>query len=46
MNPRDELIAELRRRGIDVHTYSDQHGLRGVTDPAIFLKCLEGLRNG
>lgn len=46
LSPRDELIAELRRRGIDVHTYSDQHGLKGVTDPAIFLKCLEELRNG
>lgn len=46
LNPRDALIAELRRRGIDVHTYSDQHGLKGVTDPAVFLRCLEELRHG
>lgn len=46
LSPRDALIAELRARGIDVHTYSDQHGLRGVTDPAIFLQCLEELRHG
>ena len=44
--PRDALIAELRARGIDVHTYSDQHGLKGVTDPAVFLRCLEELRHG
>ena len=46
LSPRDALIAELRARGIDVHTYSDQHGLKGVTDPAVFLRCLEDLRHG
>ena len=44
--PRQELIAELHRRGIDVNIYAKQHGLNGTTSPEVFSQLLEELRNG
>lgn len=46
MTPRQQLIAELHRRGMDVNTYAAQHGLNGKTEPEAFLKCLAELRGG
>lgn len=44
MTPRQQLIAELHRRGIDVNVYAEKHGLNGKTEPEVFLKCLAELR--
>lgn len=44
MTPRQQLIAELNRRGMDVTTYAAQHGLNGQTEPEVFQKCLAELR--
>ena len=44
--PRQELIAELHRRGIDVNIYAQRHGLNGQTAPEVFQELLEELRNG
>lgn len=46
LSPRDALIAELHRRGIDVNIYAKQHGLNGTTSPEVFSQLLEELRNG
>lgn len=46
MTPRQELIAELHRRGIDVNIYAKQHSLNGTTSPEVFSQLLEELRNG
>lgn len=44
MTPRQMLIAELNRRGIDVNIYAQQHGLNGKTEPDVFNKLLAELR--
>ena len=42
--PRQALIAELHRQGIDVNEYAAQHNLNGQTSPEVFEKLLAELR--
>lgn len=41
--PRQALIAELHRQGIDVNEYAAQHNLNGQTSPDVFEKLLAEL---
>lgn len=41
--PREALIAELNRRGIDAKEYAKAHGLNGQTDPDVFRELLAEL---
>lgn len=43
MTPRQQLIAELNRRNIDVNIYAKVHNLNGKTEPDVFLKLLAEL---
>lgn len=43
MTPRQQLIAELNRRHIDVNIYAKEHNLNGKTEPEVFLKLLAEL---
>lgn len=45
MTPRQQLIAELNRRHIDVNIYAKEHNLNGKTEPDVFLKLLKELEN-
>ena len=45
MTPRQQLIAELNRRHIDVNIYAKEHNLNGKTEPDVFLKLLKELDN-
>lgn len=43
MNPRDALVARLHELNIPIHKYSEDHNLKGETNPEVFLKCLKEL---
>ncbi len=43
-SPREQLIALLRERGIDVNAYAKAHNLSGKTDEATFLGLIKELR--
>ena len=43
MSPRDALVLELKKRGIDIDKYAEEHKLKGEKDQAKFAKCLEEL---
>ena len=45
MTPRQQLIAELNRRHIDVNIYAKEHNLNGKTEPEVFLRLLKELEN-
>lgn len=43
MSPRDMLVARLHELNIPIHKYSEEHNLKGETNPEVFLKCLKEL---
>lgn len=43
MTPRDMLVARLHELNIPIHKYSEEHNLKGETNPEVFLKCLKEL---
>ena len=43
MTPRQQLIAKLNERRIDVNIYAKEHNLNGKTEPEVFLKLLAEL---
>ena len=43
--PRQMLIARLNELGIDVNAYAKANNLNGKTEPEVFLKLLEELKN-
>ena len=43
--PRQQLIAKLNEKGIDVNVYAKEHNLNGKTDNETFIKLLKELEN-
>ena len=43
MTPRQQLIAKLNEKGIDVNAYAKANNLNGKTEPEVFLKLLAEL---
>ena len=43
MTPREQLIAKLKEKGINVTTYANEHGIKAGCPDEVYLKCLKEL---